>query len=626
MARCLRTSRLLNRDYAVLFEAPGEPTRQSVYISYLSYMKTSLRLFAVLALAVAFTPFSLRAQDEPQPPPPDAQGDQSDQGDQGASFQTFYDQLGDQGTWVQTDDYGYVFQPNVSDPNWAPYTDGHWVYTDAGWTWVSDEPWGWATYHYGRWANIDGYGWVWVPGYRWAPAWVSWRYGGGYAGWAPLPPDSFVGAEYGGSGGWATFHFGGDVDVSFGIGAGCYNFVSVDDMGEPNYRGHYIDRSRNFTIINNTTNITNININRNGTAGGGANFRGVSVGGPTLNEVNAHSRQHVAKVQLTASNQAGRSTLHGNSLAVFAPAVNPNTARTAKPGRVAQTIAHPTFNRGVSITKPLAVTASVRPPAPSAEAIQAAKTAQAHVPTSARIATAKTKVKAPLTKPLTSMQPVQRTTAPETTQHPAASSPYTGESVKPETTQHAAASSPYTGEAVKPEATQHAAASSPYTGESVKPTATETYHPQAEEKPAATYHPQTEEKPAATYHPQTEEKPAATYHPQAEEKPTATYHPQTEEKPAATYHPQAEEKPAATYHPQAEEKPAPAYHPQPEEKPAPAYHPQAEEKPAPAYHPQAQAAPVHQAAPAPHPQAAPAPAANSAPAPGKPENNGPQGH
>src|ERR1700689_5327455 len=108
-------------------------------------MKTFLPIF-VLVLAFAFHPTSLCAQDVP--PPPD---DQGDQGDQGTSFQTFYDQLGDQGTWVQTDDYGYVFQPNVSDPNWAPYTDGHWAYTDVGWMWVSDEPWGWATYHYGRW-------------------------------------------------------------------------------------------------------------------------------------------------------------------------------------------------------------------------------------------------------------------------------------------------------------------------------------------------------------------------------------------------------------------------------------------------------------------------------------------
>ena len=45
-------------------------------------------------------------------------------------------------------------------------------------------------------SNLAGTGWVWVPGYTWAPAWVSWRYGDGYAGWAPLPPDSFAGIDY----------------------------------------------------------------------------------------------------------------------------------------------------------------------------------------------------------------------------------------------------------------------------------------------------------------------------------------------------------------------------------------------------------------------------------------------
>ena len=60
---------------------------------------------------------------------------------------------------------------------------------DYGWYWDSREPYGWATYHYGRWALTADYGWVWVPGAEWGPAWVDWRYGGGYAGWAPMPPE-----------------------------------------------------------------------------------------------------------------------------------------------------------------------------------------------------------------------------------------------------------------------------------------------------------------------------------------------------------------------------------------------------------------------------------------------------
>jgi len=430
-------------------------------------MKTVSRLLAILSvLAFSFAP-TLRAQDAPPPPDQGAPAPPADnQDDQGASFQTFYDNLGDQGTWVQTDDYGYVFQPNVSDPNWAPYTDGHWVNTDQGWAWVSDEPWGWATYHYGRWANIDGTGWVWVPGYRWAPAWVSWRYGGGYCGWAPLPPESFVGVEFGSPGfdAWSSFHFGGDVDVSFGIGAGFYNFVAVGDFGERNYRGHFIDHSRNFAIINNTTNITNININRN-TGGAGAAFRGVSVGGPQLSTINAHSRQPVQTVQFAAANQPGRSTLQGNTLAVYAPHVNAATVHQAKPARVAETLTHPTFNRGVSITQPLAVTASVKPAAPSAAAIQAAQTAALHAPSKAKVATEKTVPRTTLTQPLTSMEVAKPTRQISNPTGAGAGAVNGANTIKPNP-QHSTANSPYTGGNETPAVHHPAASTSPYTGES----------------------------------------------------------------------------------------------------------------------------------------------------------------
>ena len=80
------------------------------------------------------------------------------------------------GQWIQVEGYGYCWQPTAAqDPNWQPYTDGYWAYTEAGWTWVSYEDFGWITYHYGRWTQVQDAGWVWVPDYQWAPAWVSWR-------------------------------------------------------------------------------------------------------------------------------------------------------------------------------------------------------------------------------------------------------------------------------------------------------------------------------------------------------------------------------------------------------------------------------------------------------------------
>src|SRR5436309_3853159 len=113
------------------------------------------------------------------------------------SVDFFYDNLSG-GDWIEVADYGYVWQPSVAVSNtaWRPYADGYWTYTDLGWTWVSYEDFGWATYHYGRWARLSDYGWVWVPGrdadLEWGPAWVSWRTGGEYVGWAPLPPETIV--------------------------------------------------------------------------------------------------------------------------------------------------------------------------------------------------------------------------------------------------------------------------------------------------------------------------------------------------------------------------------------------------------------------------------------------------
>jgi hypothetical protein len=112
----------------------------------------------------------------------------------------FYENLSPYGQWFQEPAYGWCWTPYDLSPGWRPYSDGHWEYTDYGWSWVANERWGWAPYHYGRWFFDDSYGWVWVPGTEWAPAWVAWRYGDDYVGWAPLPPaagwDASIGLRF----------------------------------------------------------------------------------------------------------------------------------------------------------------------------------------------------------------------------------------------------------------------------------------------------------------------------------------------------------------------------------------------------------------------------------------------
>jgi hypothetical protein len=109
----------------------------------------------------------------------------------------FYSPLATEGTWLQAGGYGRCWRPTGIDRGWRPYCNGQWVWTDCGWYWQSNEPWAWACYHYGNWYDDPNVGWVWVPGTQWAPAWVTWRTGDQYIGWAPMPPSGLSVASLG---------------------------------------------------------------------------------------------------------------------------------------------------------------------------------------------------------------------------------------------------------------------------------------------------------------------------------------------------------------------------------------------------------------------------------------------
>jgi hypothetical protein len=115
----------------------------------------------------------------------------------GQTFDVFYSSLSPHGDWITVEGASYAWRPREVARDWRPYWNGHWLWSDQGWYWWSPEPWAWATYHYGRWYFDEEYGWVWIPGYDWAPAWVEWRYGGDYVGWAPLGPYAIYSAPVG---------------------------------------------------------------------------------------------------------------------------------------------------------------------------------------------------------------------------------------------------------------------------------------------------------------------------------------------------------------------------------------------------------------------------------------------
>ncbi len=160
----------------------------------------------------------------------------------------FYDELSPYGDWILSREYGWAWFPRDVHSYWRPYSEGRWVNTEYGWTWASYEPFGWATYHYGRWAWDRRFGWLWVPGTTWGPAWVSWQYGGGYVGWAPLPPS--VGFEVN-----VGIRIGG-LDLNFGIQPNVYSFVPERSFLESRLSAYLIPSVRNVTIIRSTRNVT----------------------------------------------------------------------------------------------------------------------------------------------------------------------------------------------------------------------------------------------------------------------------------------------------------------------------------------------------------------------------------
>lgn len=234
----------------------------------------------------------------------------------------FYQELSPYGRWIFAEDGQWCWQPTivVSTPAWRPYWDnGHWVYTDHGWYWTSDYPWGWAAFHYGRWHLHPHHGWIWYPDRVWGPAWVAWRSGGEYCGWAPLPP----GAVYDTVGG--HFFFRGrqvDAGFDFGLGFAHFSFCFTKEMGEP-MRQHFRSEAEVRAVFNRTTIINHYTVNR------------VVVGGETRVQVFNHGIEpsripavkgrtfepvHIEELRTPAPGRAHeRLDTHSRTLEVYRP-------------------------------------------------------------------------------------------------------------------------------------------------------------------------------------------------------------------------------------------------------------------------------------------------------------------
>ncbi len=215
------------------------------------------------------------------------------------SYQTFYNQLQPYGNWVNSPDYGNVWQPYARE-GFRPYeTGGHWVSTVDGWAWASDYNWGWAPFHYGRWFFDQSIGWAWVPGYEWAPAWVTWGQYNDYYAWAPLSPG---------------------INVSFGNAwrapRNYWSFVPRNCINYSNLN-RYASYGNQNTNVNNITIINNYNSYNN---------KDYYHRGPDYREVERFTHKSITPVAITSSGKPGLSRVVNRQLQVYRPVVSANAA------------------------------------------------------------------------------------------------------------------------------------------------------------------------------------------------------------------------------------------------------------------------------------------------------------
>jgi hypothetical protein len=228
------------------------------------------------------------------------------------SFQVFYDQMSPYGSWVNYQNYGYVWIPTAVPSGFRPYaTGGHWIYTDDGWTWVSDYTWGWAAFHYGNWFYDQSYGWMWLPDYQWAPAWVTWgQYEDNYC-WAPIGPRINIGVSY----------------ASYRPPSYYWTFVPRTYMTNVNINRYYVNRVNNTTVINNITVINNVNRGASGN-------RNAFMRGPQPKTVERYTHNTVHTVQIRETSSPGRGQIQNGQLAIYRPAINRSDASKPAPAKV----------------------------------------------------------------------------------------------------------------------------------------------------------------------------------------------------------------------------------------------------------------------------------------------------
>jgi hypothetical protein len=218
-----------------------------------------------------------------------------------------YNYLAPYGNWIYLDPYGYVWTPRHMGYQWRPYSNGHWVMTEMGWTWMANERWGSIPFHYGRWGYDDYIGWFWVPGSTWGPAWVSWRWSDRYTGWAPLQP----GIEL-----RVNMDFG---SISINIPNRFWIFLQTSRFLDSDIYRYTLPYERNAAILHSTSSHNN------------SYFRDNRIynEGISIDVVRRVTKRNVSQYTIQDAQQPGLARISGKELQIYRPTFRTDAA--AKP-------------------------------------------------------------------------------------------------------------------------------------------------------------------------------------------------------------------------------------------------------------------------------------------------------
>jgi len=139
-----------------------------------------------------------------------------------------------------------------------------------------------------------------VPDTVWGPAWVTWRAGDIYAGWAPLPPE----AEFVSGIGIRSF----DIDFP----PHYWVFVNGRHFMDDRLDYYILPYERNYTIIDLTM------------IGAGIGVRGDRVfnEGIDVDRIRRFTHQEVTRYELRDPNRPGTSRIEGGNVLIYKPSVS----------------------------------------------------------------------------------------------------------------------------------------------------------------------------------------------------------------------------------------------------------------------------------------------------------------